>query len=128
MGQGTVYEHEQALPDAERRHLTVVFCDLVESTALSEQLDPEDLVELIAAYHDAAAKVIERFHGHVAQYQGDGVLAYFGYPHAQGDDTVHAVRAGLDLVRTVQELSVPDLAAATCASPPVSASTRASWS
>ena len=110
MGPGTVVEHEQALADAERRHLTVVFCDLVESTALSEQLDPEDLVELIAAYHDAAAKVIERFHGHVAQYQGDGVLAYFGYPHAQGDDTVHAVRAGLELVRAVQGLSGPQLA------------------
>ena len=56
------------------------------------------------------AKVIERFHGHVAQYQGDGVLAYFGYPHAQGDDTVHAVRAGLELVRAVQGLAGPQLA------------------
>ncbi|HLM33904.1 MAG TPA: adenylate/guanylate cyclase domain-containing protein [Gaiellaceae bacterium] len=109
MGPGIAAEQERALADAERRHLTVVFCDLVQSTALSEQLDPEDLVELIAAYHDAAARVIERFHGHVAQYQGDGVLAYFGYPHAQGDDTVHAVRAGLDLVRAVHELSGPPL-------------------
>ncbi|HEX2045093.1 MAG TPA: AAA family ATPase, partial [Gaiellaceae bacterium] len=98
-------EQEQALAGAERRHLTVFFCDLVESTALSEELDPEELGELIATYHEAAAEVIERFHGHVAQYQGDGVLAYFGYPHAQGDDTVHAVRAGLELVRAVEALS-----------------------
>ena len=109
MGPESVAGQEQALTSAERRHLTVVFCDLVESTALGEQLDPEDLGELIAAYHEACAKVINRFHGHVAQYQGDGVLAYFGYPHAQGDDTVHAVRAGLDLVRGVQRLSVPRL-------------------
>lgn len=109
MGPKIVAEQEQALAGAERRHLTVVFCDLVGSTALSEQLDPEDLGELIAAYHGACAKVIERFHGHVAQYQGDGVLAYFGYPHARGDDAVHAVRAGLDVVRTVQGLSGPRL-------------------
>ncbi|MBD0289759.1 MAG: AAA family ATPase [Thermoleophilia bacterium] len=93
--------------EAQRRHLTVFFCDLVESTPLSEQLDPEDLGELIGAYHEACAEVIERFHGHVAQYQGDGVLAYFGYPHAQGDDTVHAVRAGLEVVTAVGELSGP---------------------
>jgi class 3 adenylate cyclase/predicted ATPase len=97
-------EQEQ-LPNAERRHLTVFFCDLVESTALSEQLDPEDLGQLIAAYHATCTEVIERFHGHVAQYQGDGVLAYFGYPHALGDDTVQAVRAGLDVVRAVAGLA-----------------------
>lgn len=105
MGSETGAQQEQALADAERRHLTVFFCDLVESTALGEQLDPEDLGELIAAYHRAAANVVERFHGYVAQYQGDGVLAYFGYPHAQGDDPVHAVRAGLGLIRAVQGLS-----------------------
>ena len=75
MGPERVDEQEQALAGAERRHLTVVFCDLVESTALSEQLDPEDFGELIAAYHGACTEVIERLHGHVAQYQGDGVLA-----------------------------------------------------
>ncbi len=126
-GTETVAEQERA-SDTERRHLTVFFCDLVESTALSEQLDPEDLVELIAAYHAASAEVIERFHGHVAQYQGDGVLAYFGYPHAQGDDAVHAVRAGLDIVRAVQGSQGPDSTAPRCALPPVSASTQASWS
>jgi class 3 adenylate cyclase/tetratricopeptide (TPR) repeat protein len=98
-------EQERALANAERRHLTVFFCDLVESTALSEQLDPEDFGHLIAAYHAACTEVIERFHGHVAQYQGDGVLAYFGYPHALGDDTVQAVRAGLDVVRAVSGLA-----------------------
>ena len=104
----TLAEHEP-LPDAERRHLTVVFCDLVESTALGEQLDPEDLGELIVAYHGACAEVIERLHGHVAQYQGDGVLAYFGYPHAHGHDAVHAVRAGLELIQAVGALSAPHL-------------------
>ncbi|HSC91414.1 MAG TPA: adenylate/guanylate cyclase domain-containing protein [Gaiellaceae bacterium] len=96
---------DRAPAEGERRHLTVFFCDLVGSTALGERLDPEDLVELIAAYHDAAAEVIERYHGHVAQYLGDGVLAYFGYPRAQGDDAVHAVRAGLDVVRAVHALT-----------------------
>ena len=104
----TLAEHEPLL-DAERRHLTVVFCDLVESTALGEQLDPEDLGELIVAYHGACAEVIERLHGHVAQYQGDGVLAYFGYPHAHGHDAVHAVRAGLELIQAVGALSAPHL-------------------
>lgn len=107
----TALRREQAPAGAERRHLTVVFCDLVDSTALGEQLDPEDFGELIAAYHSACAEVIARFHGHVAQYQGDGVLALFGYPHAQGDDAVHAVRAGLELVRAVEALADPRLVA-----------------
>jgi class 3 adenylate cyclase len=109
VGSETGAEHDQVLTSAERRHLTVFFCDLVESTPLSEELDPEDLGELIATYHETCAEVIERFHGHVAQYQGDGVLAYFGYPNAQGDDTVHAVRAGLEIVRAVEALSAPRL-------------------
>jgi class 3 adenylate cyclase/predicted ATPase len=96
---------EQVLANAERRHLTIVFCDLVESTALSKQLDPEDFGHVIAGYHATCTQVIERFHGHVAQYQGDGVLAYFGYPTALGDDTVQAVRAGLAVVRAVQEVA-----------------------
>lgn len=99
----------QLLGEAERRHLTVFFCDLVESTPLSEELDPEDLSEVIAAYHETCARVIERYHGHVAQYQGDGVLAYFGYPNAQGDDAVNAVRAGLEIVGAVGALSAPRL-------------------
>src|SRR3989441_8727404 len=72
-------------PDAERRQLTVLFCDLVDSTALSGQLDPEDLREVVRAYQDTCAKVIARFDGHIAQYLGDGLLVYFGYPLAHED-------------------------------------------
>src|SRR5262245_34350450 len=73
-------------PDAERRQLTVLFCDLVDSTVLSSQLDPEDLREVVRAYQDTCAKVIARFEGHIAQYLGDGLLVYFGYPLAHEDD------------------------------------------
>jgi ribosomal protein L40E len=69
-------------PEAERRQLTVLFCDLVGSTALSAQLDPEDLREVVRAYQAACAEVIQRFDGHIAQYLGDGLLVYFGYPLA----------------------------------------------
>jgi class 3 adenylate cyclase/tetratricopeptide (TPR) repeat protein len=100
---------DEGRPGVERRQLTVVFCDLVGSTALGRRLDPEDFGELIAAYHAACAEVIERFHGHVAQFQGDGVLAYFGYPHAGGDDAVHGVRAGLEVVRAVKDLGAEAL-------------------
>ena len=100
-------EQAHAFANAERRHLTIVFCDLVESTT-QQAVDPEDFGQAIAEYHAACAQVIERFHGYVAQYQGDGVLAYFGYPSARGDDTVQAVRAGLAVVRAVHEVaSVP---------------------
>jgi Double zinc ribbon/Adenylate and Guanylate cyclase catalytic domain len=67
-------------PEAERRQLTVLFCDLVDSTALATQLDPEELRAVVRAYQDACAKVIQRFEGHIAQYLGDGLLVYFGYP------------------------------------------------
>jgi class 3 adenylate cyclase len=67
-------------PDAERRQLTVLFCDLVDSTALASQLDPEDWREVVRAYQETCAKVIARFEGHIAQYLGDGLLVYFGYP------------------------------------------------
>ena len=69
-------------PDAERRQLTVMFCDLVGSTALSAQLDPEDLRQIVRAYQTTCAEVIQRFDGHIAQYLGDGLLVYFGYPQA----------------------------------------------
>ena len=98
-------EQVHVLANAERRHLTIVFCDLVESTALSKRMDPEEFGQAIAEYHAACARVIERFHGYVAQYQGDGVLAYFGYPSARGDDTVQAVRAGLAVVRAVRKVA-----------------------
>ena len=72
----------------------MLFCDLVDSTALSSQLDPEDLREVVRAYQDICAKVIARFEGHIAQYLGDGLLVYFGYPQAHEDDAQRAVRAG----------------------------------
>ncbi len=87
--------------EAERRQLTVMFCDLVGSTALSARLDPEDLREIIGAYHRCVAKVIGRGGGFVAKYMGDGVLAYFGYPHADEHDAERAVRAALKLVEKV---------------------------
>src|SRR3954469_18566236 len=85
-------------PQAERRQLTVMFVDLVGSTALSARLDPEDLRERIGAYHRRVATGIERVGGFVAKYLGDGVLAYFGYPRAQEDDAERAIRAGLEFV------------------------------
>jgi class 3 adenylate cyclase/predicted ATPase len=85
----------------ERRHLTVMFCDLANSTALSERLDPEDMREVVRSYHSACAAVIEAAEGFIAHYLGDGILAYFGYPAASEDDPVVAVRAGLDIVDAV---------------------------
>src|SRR5215831_3431969 len=89
---------------AERRQLTVLLCDLVGSTALSVKLDPEDLRGIIAAYHRCCSELVERNGGFVARYMGDGVLAYFGYPHAHEHDAERAVRAGLALVEAVQKL------------------------
>jgi class 3 adenylate cyclase len=90
--------------DAERRQLTVMFCDLVGSTALSTRFDPEDLRELIGAYHHAVADTVGRFDGFVAKYMGDGVLIYFGYPLAHEDDAERAVRAGLAVIEAVGRL------------------------
>jgi class 3 adenylate cyclase/tetratricopeptide (TPR) repeat protein len=90
--------------EAERRQLTVMFCDLVGSTGLSARLDPEDLREIIAAYHRAVTEVVRGFDGFVAKYMGDGVLAYFGYPRAHEDDAERAVRAGLGVVAAVGRL------------------------
>jgi class 3 adenylate cyclase len=86
---------------AERRQLTVMFCDLVGSTSLASRLDPEDLREVLGAYHAAVAEVVTGFEGYVAKYMGDGVLAYFGYPQAQEHDAEQALRAGLALVARV---------------------------
>lgn len=91
--------------DGERRQLTVMFCDLVGSTALSERLDPEDLHALVSAYQQASRDVITRYGGHVAQYLGDGLLAYFGYPAAHEDDAVRGVQAGLDILSEVGALA-----------------------
>ena len=89
---------------AERRQLTVLFCDLVGSTELSARLDPEDLREVIGKYQDACAEVIERFEGHVARFLGDGALAYFGWPRAHEHAAERAVRAGLALVEVIAQL------------------------
>ena len=86
---------------AERRQVTVMFSDLVGSTALSARMDPEDLREVISAYQNCVAETVGRFGGFVAKYMGDGVLVYFGYPQAHEDDAEQAVRAGLDLVAAV---------------------------
>ena len=90
--------------EAERRQLTVMFCDLVGSTALSARLDPEDLRAVIGAYHHAVGKTVAGFDGFVAKYMGDGVLVYFGYPRAHEDDAERAVRAGLGLIDAIGRL------------------------
>src|SRR6202022_659740 len=97
-------ERTSPVPAAERRQLTVMFCDLVGSTALATRFDPEDLRELIGAYHRAVADAVGRFDGFVAKYMGDGVLIYFGYPRAHEDDAERAVRAGLGLIDAVGRL------------------------
>jgi class 3 adenylate cyclase len=91
--------------EAERRHLTVLFCDLVDSTALASQLDPEDWRAVVRAYQDTCATVIARYEGHIAQYLGDGLLVYFGYPLAHEDDASRAVRAGLGIVEAMGQLN-----------------------
>src|SRR5206468_10414626 len=94
---------------AERRQVTVMFTDLVGSTALSAGMDPEDLREVISAYQNCVAEIVHRFGGFVAKYLGDGVLVYFGYPQAHEDDAERAVRAGLEAIAAVEGLksSVP---------------------
>ena len=99
----------RAVDSAERRQVTVMFSDLVGSTALSARMDPEDLREVISAYQKCVAETVRRFGGFVAKYMGDGVLIYFGYPQAHEDDAERAVRAGLEIVGTITALksSVP---------------------
>src|SRR3989442_1335546 len=92
-------------PDAERRQLTVMFCDLVESTKLSSQLDPEDYREVMRAYQSACTKVIQRYDGHIAQLLGDGLLVYFGYPQAHEDDAQRAVHTGVGIIEAVEALN-----------------------
>ena len=95
----------RSTPAAERRQLTVMFCDVVDSTILAGGLDPEDFRVVMGRYHATCTEVIERYGGHVAQYLGDGLLGYFGWPQAHEDDARRAVHAGLALVTTVQDLS-----------------------
>src|SRR6516225_901909 len=91
--------------DGERRHLTVLFCDLVGSTEIAAQLDPEDWRELMAGYHRAAGEAITRYGGYVAQYLGDGVMAYFGWPEAHENDAERAARAGLAILESISRLN-----------------------
>ena len=105
-------EREPATPpspavEAERRQITVMFCDMVGSTSLAQQLDPEDLRALMHGYQRACGAVVERYDGHVAQYLGDGVMAYFGWPKAHEDDAVRGVKAGLDIVKAVKTVQAP---------------------
>ncbi len=93
--------------EAERRHLTVLFCDLVGSTGFAVALDPEELSGIIRRFQDTCAAVIEHFGGHIGRFMGDGLLVYFGYPQAHEDDAERAVRAGLDIVAKVGELLLP---------------------
>jgi class 3 adenylate cyclase/predicted ATPase len=91
--------------DAERRQLTVMFCDLVGSTTLSAKLDPEDMREVITSFQDTSREAIQQYAGFIARYMGDGMLVYFGYPQAHEDDAERAVRAGLAIVRSMAELN-----------------------
>jgi class 3 adenylate cyclase len=97
----------QSAAQPERRPLTVVFCDLVGSTALSGRLDPEEMREVLRAYQNAVAGEVARYGGHVAKFMGDGVLAYFGWPRADEDDAERAVRAGLATAEAVRRLATP---------------------
>src|SRR5262249_25821922 len=89
---------------AERRQVTVMFSDLVGSTAFSARMDPEDLREVISGYQKCVAETVKRFGGYVAKYMGDGVLVYFGFPQAHEEDPERAVRAGLELIQAVGAL------------------------
>jgi class 3 adenylate cyclase len=96
---------ERPPPEGERRQLTVLFCDLVDSTALATQLDPEELREVVRAYQRVCAEVIQRYEGYIAQYLGDGLLVYFGYPQAHEDASQRAVSAALGMVEAVGQLN-----------------------
>src|ERR1700751_5660944 len=99
---------DKGMPAAERRQITVMFCDVVDSTALSTRLDPEDLRDILSVYQKCAAETIGRYDGFVARYMGDGVLAYFGYPLAHEDDAERAVRAGLAQIEATRHLQIPE--------------------
>jgi class 3 adenylate cyclase len=92
-------------PEAERRQLTVMFCDLVDSTRLSSQLDPEDWRDVVRQYQRVCTDVIQRYEGHIAQLLGDGLLIYFGYPQAHEDDAKRAVRTGLGILDAMGDLN-----------------------
>jgi predicted ATPase/class 3 adenylate cyclase len=102
--QKSVSAQEPAAQEAERRQLTVLFCDIVGSSAISEQLDPEELRDIMRDYRETCSEIIHRHSGYVAQYLGDGILVYFGYPHAHEDDAQRAARAALELTQQIPRL------------------------
>jgi len=105
VAKGTDAPANKTSADGERRHLTVLFCDLVGSTAIATRLDPEQWRETIAGYHRVASEAITRFAGHVAKYLGDGVMAYFGWPAAHDNDAERAARAGLAILDAITALN-----------------------
>src|SRR6476620_7083993 len=106
-GSSTNANAQDNAQNAERRHLTVMICDLVGSTALTARLDPEDMGAVIDAYHAACARITLSYDGFLADFRGDGILAYFGYPRAHEDDAERTVRAGLDIAAAVARLKTP---------------------
>src|SRR5215470_1322807 len=102
---GVLPPSEARAPEAERRQLTVMFCDLVESTQLSSLLDPEDYRDIVRAYQQVCSEVITRYEGYTAQLLGDGLLVYFGYPQAHEDDAQRAVRTGLGILAAMEDLN-----------------------
>src|SRR5450631_157246 len=103
-----IQSFRSAEPPVERRQMTVVFIDLVGSTALGNELDPEDLIEVLRQYRDTCVEVVGKYDGFIAQYLGDGILVYFGFPLAQEHAAERAVRAGLETVEKVGRLKRPD--------------------
>src|SRR5262249_14071669 len=105
LAQGECAPVASPTPEAKRRQLTVMFCDVVDSTRLSSQLDPEEYREVVRAYQRVCTDVIQRYDGHIAQLLGDGLLVYFGYPHAHEDDAQRAVRSGLGILAALDDLN-----------------------
>ena len=99
--ESAISEQIRSSREAERRQLTVMFCDLADSTKLSQQLDPEDLRDVVRAYQETAADVVHQYEGHIAQYLGDGLLVYFGWPLAHEDDAQRALHVGLGIVDAI---------------------------
>src|SRR5256885_1798516 len=107
-GTGSVHQAGHAREGAaERRHLTVMICDLVNSTALSARLDPEDMGTVMDAYHAACAGIVQTYDGFLSDFRGDGIFCYFGYPRAHEDDAERTVRAALDIAAAVPRLDTP---------------------
>jgi predicted ATPase/class 3 adenylate cyclase len=106
-GRGLMWLHSRRRPTPERRQLTMLFCDIVDSTALAGRFDIEEWRDLMGIYYDTCTKVVAQYGGHVALYIGDGLLVYFGYPYAHEDDAQRAVRAGIGIIDAVKRLTVP---------------------